>query len=171
MAKVVLKLGDDISTDIIYPGRYMATVLPTETPQYAFADIHEFNSRLKNGGIPTGSIIVAGKNFGCGSSREQAASCLKGPDLVIIARHFGRIFLQNSINLGLRTIICPDIEAAIGDEIEVTPDRIFNQTSGESFTVLALPAARQAIIDAGGLVPYTRQLLLHSQVTEGSNKG
>ena len=171
MAKVVLKLGDDISTDIIYPGRYMATVLPTETPQYAFADISEFSARLKNGEIPAGSVIIAGKNFGCGSSREQAASCLKGPDFIVIARHFARIFLQNSINLGLRTIICPDIEAAEGDEIEVTPERIFNRTSGKSFTVLALPAARQAIIDAGGLVPYTRQLLLQSQATKGFNKG
>ena len=97
MANVVLKLGDDISTDIIYPGRFMATVLPTETPQYAFADIPEFNTPLKKGEIPAGSVIVAGKNFGCGSSREQAASCLKGPDLVVIARHFARIFLQNSM--------------------------------------------------------------------------
>jgi 3-isopropylmalate/(R)-2-methylmalate dehydratase small subunit len=163
MSKVVLKLSDDISTDIIYPGRFMATVLPTETPQYAFADIQEFNPRLKNGEIPAGSVIIAGKNFGCGSSREQAASCLKGPDLVIIARHFARIFLQNSINLGLRTIICPDIEAEAGDEIEVTSEKIINHTSGKSFAVLPLPAARQAIIDAGGLVPYTRQLLLQSQ--------
>ena len=78
MARVVLKLGDDISTDIIYPGRFMATVLPTETPQYAFADFPEFNAQLKKGEIPAGSIVVAGKNFGCGSSREQAASTLKG---------------------------------------------------------------------------------------------
>jgi 3-isopropylmalate/(R)-2-methylmalate dehydratase small subunit len=163
MAKVVLKLGDDISTDIIYPGRFMATVLPTETPQYAFADISEFSARMKNGEIPAGSIIIAGKNFGCGSSREQAASCLKGLDLVVIARHFARIFLQNSINLGLRTIICPDIEAAMGDEIEVTDEIIFNQTTGKLFEVVPLPAARQAIIDAGGLIPYTRQLLLHSK--------
>jgi 3-isopropylmalate/(R)-2-methylmalate dehydratase small subunit len=163
MAKVVLKMGDDVSTDIIYPGRFMATVLPTETPQYAFADNYEFSSRLKDGEIPTGSIIIAGKNFGCGSSREQAASCLKGLDLVVIARHFARIFLQNSINLGLRTILCPEIEAAVGDEIQVTHEMIFNQTSGQSFPVIPLPVARQAIIDAGGLVPYTRQLLLQSQ--------
>ncbi len=162
MAKVVLKLGDDISTDIIYPGRFMATVLPTETPQYAFADIPEFSSHLRSGEIPAGSMIVAGKNFGCGSSREQAASCLKGLDLVVIARHFARIFLQNSINLGLRTVICPDIEAALDDELEVTADTIFNRTSGKSFTVLPLPAARQSIIDAGGLIPYTRQLLLQA---------
>jgi len=163
MAKVVLKLGDDISTDIIYPGRYMATVLPTETPQYAFADISEFNTRLKNGEIPAGSVIVGGKNFGCGSSREQAASCLKGPDLVIVARHFARIFLQNSINLGLRTIICPDIEALAGDEIEVTSERVFNRTSGKSFDIVPLPKSRQAIINAGGLISYTRQLLLQRE--------
>lgn len=160
MAKVVLKLGDDISTDIIYPGRYMATVLPTETPQYAFADHTEFNARLKKGEIPAGSVIVAGKNFGCGSSREQAASCLKGPDLVVVAKHFARIFLQNSINLGLRTVICPDIEAEEGDELEITADKVINKTKGKTFDVVPLPKARQAIIDAGGLIPYTRQRVL-----------
>jgi aconitase A len=67
------QLGDDISTDVIYPGRYMATVLPTETPQFAFATTPEFNAKLKAKQVPPGSVIVAGKNFGCGSSREQAA--------------------------------------------------------------------------------------------------
>jgi 3-isopropylmalate/(R)-2-methylmalate dehydratase small subunit len=160
MAKVVLKLGDDISTDIIYPGRFLATVLPTETPQYTFADEGDFNARLAQGEIPAGSIIVGGANFGCGSSREQAASCLKGADLVVVARHFARIFLQNAINLGLQTIICPDIEAQEGDELEITPHKVHNKTSGASFDVLPLPATRQAIIDAGGLVPYTRHRLL-----------
>jgi 3-isopropylmalate/(R)-2-methylmalate dehydratase small subunit len=167
MAKVVLKLGDDISTDIIYPGRYMATVLPTETPQYAFADLTEFNAKLKAGEIPPGDVIVAGKNFGCGSSREQAASCLKGPDLVIVARHFARIFMQNSINLGLRTIVCPEIEADLGDEIEVTEEQVLNRTSGKTFRIVPLPAARQAIIDAGGLIPFTRQLLLKQEPNIG----
>jgi len=161
MANVVLKVGDDISTDIIYPGRFMATVLPAETSQYAFADLPEFNSKLKKGEIPPGSVIVAGKNFGCGSSREQAASCLKGPGLIVVARHFARIFLQNSINLGLRTVICRDIEAEAGDELEVTDDKVINKTSGKSFDIVPLPAARQAIIDAGGLIAYTRQLLVH----------
>jgi len=78
MAKVIYKLADDISTDIIYPGRFMATVLPTETPQFAFADIKDLNKMLVNKEAPEGSIIVAGKNFGCGSSREQAVSTLKG---------------------------------------------------------------------------------------------
>src|SRR5512136_3121297 len=99
MAQVVFTLGNDISTDIIYPGRFMATVLPTETPQFAFADYTEFNAKLKKKEIPAGSVILAGKNFGCGSSREQAASCIKGYELTIVARDFARIFLQNSINL------------------------------------------------------------------------
>jgi 3-isopropylmalate/(R)-2-methylmalate dehydratase small subunit len=163
MTNVVLKLGDDISTDIIYPGRFMATVLPSETPQYAFADTVELNAQLRMGQIPPGSIIVAGKNFGCGSSREQAASCLKGLELVIVARHFARIFLQNSINLGLRTVICPEIEAEVGDEIEVTDERILNKTSGQSFHIMPLPEARQAIIDAGGLIAFTRQRLMQRQ--------
>ena len=163
MAKVVLKLGDDISTDIIYPGRYMATVLPNETPQYAFADYVEFNKQLAAGKILSGSVIIAGKNFGCGSSREQAASCLKGADLVVVARHFARIFLQNSINLGLRTVICPDIDAEQGDELEVGANQVTNKTNGKSFAVLSLPKSRQAIIEAGGLIPYTRQLVLQEK--------
>lgn len=163
MGKVVLLLGDDISTDIIYPGRFMATVLPSETPQFAFADSVEFNKQLKAGEFPPGSVIVAGKNFGCGSSREQAASCLKGPELVVVARHFARIFLQNSINLGLRTIICPDIEAEQGDELEIGADKVTNKTSGKSYAIVALPKSRQAIIDAGGLIPYTRQRILQEK--------
>ncbi|MCJ7434464.1 MAG: 3-isopropylmalate dehydratase small subunit [Anaerolineales bacterium] len=163
MSKVVLKLGDDVSTDIIYPGRFMATVLPTETPQYAFADIIEFNTKLKKKEIPAGSIIVAGKNFGCGSSREQAASCLKGPELVVVAKHFARIFLQNSINLGLNTIICPDFEAEEGDELETHDDKVINLTREQSYNIVPLPKARQAIISAGGLIPYTRQLLIQTK--------
>jgi 3-isopropylmalate dehydratase small subunit len=127
--KVVLKLGNDISTDIIYPGRYMATVLPTETPQYAFADDAAFNQALNEEKVPRGSFIVAGDNFGCGSSREQAASCIKGYDLTVVARNFARIFLQNSINVGLKMIICPDIEAEEGDELEVGDDKVWNLNS------------------------------------------
>jgi len=163
MSKVVLKLGDDVSTDIIYPGRFMATVLPTETPQYAFADLGAFNARLKGAQIPAGSVIVAGANFGCGSSREQAASCLKGPELTVIARDFARIFLQNSINLGLNTVICPEIEANEGDELSISDMQVINHTSEKSFKIVPLPKARQAIIDAGGLIPYTRQRLVKGQ--------
>jgi 3-isopropylmalate/(R)-2-methylmalate dehydratase small subunit len=163
MSKVVLKLGDDVSTDIIYPGRFMATVLPAETPQYAFADLVDFNTRLKKKEIQPQSVIVAGKNFGCGSSREQAASCLRGSDLIVIARDFARIFLQNSINLGLNTIICPSIEANEGDELKISATQVMNQTTGKSFELVPLPKARQAIIDAGGLISYTRRRLLQTK--------
>jgi 3-isopropylmalate/(R)-2-methylmalate dehydratase small subunit len=169
MPNVVLKLGDDVSTDIIYPGRFMATVLPTETPQHAFADDPVFHARLLGGQVPAGSIIVGGRNFGCGSSREQAASCLKGYDLTVVATHFARIFLQNSINVGLRTVICPSVEAQVGDVLDVTPDEVINRTSGKSFRVTPLAPARQAIIDAGGLIPYTRALLQTGRPWSGAS--
>jgi len=160
MGKVVLKLGKDISTDDIYPGRFMATVLPGETPQFCFHDRTEFNAKLKAKEIPAGSFIVADENFGCGSSREQAASTIRGHELVVVARSIARIFLQNAINLGLNLIICPIIEANEGDELELAPGKVRNKTSGKEFSTVPLPPARQAIIDAGGLIPYTRKKLL-----------
>jgi 3-isopropylmalate/(R)-2-methylmalate dehydratase small subunit len=162
MAKVALKLGADVSTDIIYPGRFMATVLPTETPQYAFADL-EFNKRLKAKEIEPGSFIVADKNFGCGSSREQAASCLTGWGLKVIAKNFARIFMQNSINVGLNMVICPGIEAGEGDDLEIEGGQVVNRTSGKRFDIVPMPKARQAIIDAGGLIPFARKLVLEAK--------
>src|SRR5512137_596456 len=133
MPNVIFKVGDDVSTDVIYPGRYMATVLPTETPQFAFADDTAFNAKLKAKEVPAGSVVVGGKNFGCGSSREQAVSCLKGHELVIVARGFARIFLQNAINLGLKVVSCPTIETSEGDELELTADQVCNKTTGLKF--------------------------------------
>ncbi len=162
MASVFFKTGDDISTDVIYPGRYMATVLPSETPQFAFADNAEINGKLKAKQVPPGSVMVAGKNFGCGSSREQACSCLKGYELTIVAKGFARIFLQNSINLGLNLVTAPDIEANEGDDLEVTADKVLNKTTGKTFAAVPLPKARQAIIDAGGLIAYTRKRVVQA---------
>ena len=159
MGKVVLKLGRDISTDDIYPGRFMATVLPTETPQFCFFDRTEFNARLKAKAVPPGSVIVADENFGCGSSREQAASAIKGHELVVVARSIARIFLQNSVNLGLKLVICPTVEASEGDDLEVLPGKVVNRTTGKEFGTVPLAPARQAIIDAGGLIPFTRKRL------------
>jgi 3-isopropylmalate/(R)-2-methylmalate dehydratase small subunit len=161
--RVVLALGDDVSTDLIYPGRFMATVLPTETPPFAFADHAAFQRKLQAGEIAAGSVVVAGSNFGCGSSREQAASCLRGHGLTVIARGFARIFLQNAINLGLGMVICPTLEVQEGDELEVREGAVFDRTTGRSFPTLPLPQARQAIIDAGGLIPYTRRLLMEQE--------
>lgn len=160
MAKVIYKFDDDTSTDIIYPGRYMATVLPTETPEYCFADYAELNKKLVNKEYPKHSILIGGKNFGCGSSREQAASTLKGHELVIIAKDFARIFLQNSINLGLQTVVCPTIEADTGDEIEIEDGRVINKTRGKSFDTIPHAKAQQEIINAGGLIAYTRKRLM-----------
>jgi len=157
---VALVLGDDVSTDVIYPGRYMATVLPSETPQFAFADLGAFSAKLKSGAVPAGSLVVAGKNFGCGSSREQAVSTLKGHELVIVAESFARIFLQNAINLGLRLIEAPGVRANVGDELAIGAAEVVNLVSGKRYAVRPLPAARQAIIDAGGLIAYTRRRLV-----------
>jgi 3-isopropylmalate/(R)-2-methylmalate dehydratase small subunit len=160
MAQVVYVVGDDISTDVIYPGRYMATVLPTETPQFAFADDAAFNTELRNKQIPAGSVIVAGSNFGCGSSREQAVSTLKGHELIIVARSVARIFMQNAVNLGLRLIVAPGIAAAVSDELAIGDNQVINTTSGAAFPIEHLPRARQAIVDAGGLIAYTRKRML-----------
>ncbi len=80
-----------------------------------------------------------------------------------MARNFARIFLQNAINLGLNVVICPTIEAEEGDELEVTPTKVVNLTTGATLPTQPLPHARQAIIDAGGLIPYTRRLLLEER--------
>src|SRR5512133_135845 len=163
MSKVIIALGNDISTDDIYPGRFMATVLPTETPQFAFFDRTEFNAQLKAKAFPAGSIILGGENFGCGSSREQACSTLKGYEVAVIAKSISRIFLQNSINLGLQVVICPSIEASEGDDLDITTDQVINKTTGKVFDQVKLPAARKGIMDAGGLIPYTRARLLAKQ--------
>jgi len=158
--RVILSLGDDVSTDVIYPGRYMATVLPSETPAYAFADHAAFQAAVKAKAIPPGAVIAGGNNFGCGSSREQAASCLKGLGVVVVAKSFARIFLQNAINLGLKVVVAPGFAADEGDEIVFDGGCVENRTKRTAFDITPLPLARQAIIDAGGLIPYTRARLV-----------
>lgn len=158
--KVIYELGSDISTDHIYPGRYMATVLPSETPQYAFADMPDLNKLLNQGDKSETRVIITENNFGTGSSREQAVSTLVGHNLVIVARNFARIFFQNSINLGLKTVECPEFEAELGDELEIDEEFLLNKTTGKKFVIVPIPAARRAIVDAGGLIAYTRKLLL-----------
>lgn len=160
MGKVIYKVENDISTDVIYPGRFMATVLPTETPMFAFADDKDFNKKLRTEEIEPESIIIGGDNFGCGSSREQAASCLKGYDVIVVAKGIARIFMQNAINLGLRTVVCPDIEADEGDEIEIDDTMVHNRTTGKSYSYEPISPARASIVDAGGLIAYARQKLL-----------
>ena len=168
MPRVILKLGDDVATDVIYPGRYMATVLPSETPAHAFADHPAFRAALKAGAVPPGSVIAGGRNFGCGSSREQAASCLKGLGLTVVARSFARIFLQNAINLGLTVVPASTFEAHEGDEVVFEDGLILDLTSSRAFKIEPLPKSRQAILDAGGLVPYTRARLIAAGPERGA---
>lgn len=164
MPKVLAVLGDDVSTDVIYPGRYMATVLPGETPQYAFANDVALNAALRGGPPPEGSVIVAGKNFGCGSSREQAVSTLAGHGVTIVAEGIARIFLQNAVNLGLPVVIAPGIAAAVseGDELAITDAAVTNRRTGRGVSVVPLPPSRRAILEAGGLVAYTRRRLVEA---------
>ena len=140
----------------------MATVLPSETPEYAFADDKSFNRRLVSGEIPPGSVVLAGSNFGSGSSREQAASTLKGHGLVVVARSFARIFLQNAINLGLHTVECPLIEAETGHEIEITSAELVNKSTARTFAVHPLPESKRAVAAAGGLIAYTRERIIQA---------
>jgi 3-isopropylmalate/(R)-2-methylmalate dehydratase small subunit len=107
-----------------------------------------------------GIDLVADRNFGAGSSREQAVSCLKGWDLIIVANNYSRIFLQNAVNLGLRLVVCPGIEVAEGDELEFAADAVANTTTGKSCPIEPLPPARPAIVDAGGLIPYVRMKVI-----------
>jgi len=161
-ARVVLRLGDDVSTDIIYPGRFMATVLPTETPQHAFADMVEFNKTLKAGQVPPGSVLVAGNNFGCGSSREQAAVCIKMCDVrAIVARSFARIFFRNCVNNGVLPVVCPAAVEAIqkGDRVAVDLDAGVISTPRGQFAFPPLSPSVMSIIDAGGLIPMLRRKL------------
>ena len=158
--RVILSLGDDVSTDVVYPGRFMATVLPSETPAYAFADHAAFQTAVKSKSVPPGAVIAAGNNFGCGSSREQAASCLKGLGVVVVAKSFARIFLQNAINLGLRVVVAAGFAADVGDEIVFEGGCVENRTKRTAFDITPLPTERQAIIDAGGLIQYSRARLV-----------
>jgi len=158
----VWKFGSDVDTDAIIPARYLNQTDAGELAKHAMEDERpEFIHEVKEG-----DILVAEKNFGCGSSREQAASTLKGHELVIIARGFGRIFLQNAVNLGLQVFVCQEIEANEGDELAIGGDQVANKTTGKNFILQPLPAAKRAIIAAGGLIPYTRKRLLQNSAHE-----
>lgn len=162
MAKVIIALGNDISTDDIYPGRFMATVLPSETPQHAFSDRTEFNARLRAREFPAGSVIVGGENFGCGSSREQATAAVKFAGVgAVIAASFARIFFRNSINLGLPAVVSPEASAqlAAGDELEIdlVGGTILKVATGETFRAAPLDPRAVELLQAGGLIPYLKK--------------
>jgi len=146
----IWRLGDDIDTDIIIPTEYLALPGVEEMKQYAFSPLRPELS----GKIEPGDIIVAGKNFGCGSSREQAPEIIKHLQIrCVIAKSFARIFFRNAINNGLLLIENPDLYDHVqeGDRIEVIMnDKII--CAGGEFPIHPLPANLMEILDAGGLV-------------------
>ena len=151
----VFKYGDNVDTDVIIPARYLNSSDPAELAEHCMADIDpEFVKKVHKG-----DIIVADKNFGCGSSREHAPISIKASGIsCVIAETFARIFYRNSINIGLPVIECPEAAHSIedGDQVEVDFDsgRIYNRTKGTEFQGQAFPPFMQNIIEAGGLVNY-----------------
>jgi 3-isopropylmalate/(R)-2-methylmalate dehydratase small subunit len=151
----VFKYGDNVDTDVIIPARYLNSSDPAELAEHCMADIDpEFVKKVHKG-----DIIVADKNFGCGSSREHAPISIKASGIsCVIAETFARIFYRNSINIGLPIIECPEAAHSIedGDQVEVDFDsgRIYNRTKGTEFQGQAFPPFMQNIIEAGGLVNY-----------------
>jgi len=154
------KFGDHVDTDVIIPARYLTTSNPAELAAHCMEDIDaEFVGRVK-----PGDIIVAGRNFGCGSSREHAPIAIQAAGVsVVIAETFARIFYRNALNIGLPIIESEDAARGIsaGDQVEVdlAGGKIKNLTTGQEFTFAPLVGAAQDLIKAGGLVELTKQKL------------
>lgn len=154
----VHKYGDNVDTDVIIPARYLNSSDGMELARHCMEDIdQEFSSKVKNG-----DIIVANKNFGCGSSREHAPLAIKCAGVsCVIAETFARIFYRNAINIGLPIIECPEAAKNIeaGDDVEIDFDNgmIYNKTKGTQFQGQAFPDFMQKIITAGGLIPYINE--------------
>jgi len=155
----VWKYGDDVNTDVIFPGRYTYTLMPPEEmAKHALEDLDpEFAKTVK-----PGDVIVAGKNFGCGSSREQAAACLRAAGVkAVVAKSFARIYFRNAINLGLAVLQCEEASAALsaGDPVDVD-FAAGTITSGPlTFRFFPLPESVIGIVQAGGLIEYTKKKL------------
>ena len=154
----VFKYGDNVDTDVIIPARYLNATQGEELAKHCMEDIDkEFVHKVQKG-----DIIVANKNFGCGSSREHAPLAIKCAGVsCVIAETFARIFYRNAINIGLPIIECPEAARNIedGDQVEVDFDSgmIYNRTKGTQFQGQPFPEFMQKIIAAGGLVNYTNQ--------------
>jgi len=150
--------GDDINTDVLAPGLYMRGGIEALAAHCLEAVDPDFAGR-----VTPGDVVVAGDNFGIGSSREQAAEALKHLGVgAVIARSFGGIFFRNAINLGLAAVACPEadrIRAGDAVSVDIGAGRITNTTTGETLECEALPAPLLAIIQAGGLMSHLSQKL------------
>ncbi|MEO2065370.1 MAG: 3-isopropylmalate dehydratase small subunit [Desulfurobacteriaceae bacterium] len=154
------KFGDDINTDEIIPARYLNTSDPQELAKHVMEDADpEFPKKVK-----PGDIIVAGKNFGCGSSREHAPIAIKAAGVsAVIAKSFARIFYRNAINIGLPIFESPEAVEGIeeGDIVEINPETgvIKNLTKGKEFKATPISEDIRKIMEAGGLMEYAKQKL------------
>jgi 3-isopropylmalate/(R)-2-methylmalate dehydratase small subunit len=154
----VWRFGDDIDTDAIIPARYLNTSDPNELAKHVMEDADkEFPNKVK-----AGDIIVAGKNFGCGSSREHAPIAIKAAGVqAVIAKSFARIFYRNSFNIGLPIFESDEASEKIkeGDTVEVDADKgiIKNLSTGEQYIAKPIPPFMQELIAAGGLIEWTKK--------------
>ena len=151
----VWKYGDNVNTDVIFPGKYTYTVShdPAQLARHALEDLDPAFAA----NVEPGDIIVAGRNWGNGSSREQAVTCLKHAGLrAVIASSFARIYYRNAINNGLLAITCPELVAVVsaGDIVGIDMEKSLLTWAGREFDFPALPAQVQGILDAGGIIPY-----------------
>lgn len=152
------RVGDHVDTDVIIPARYLVTIDPKALAAHCFEDLDPTLA----GQIQPGDILVAGENFGQGSSREHAPIAIKGLGIAcVIARSYARIFYRNAFNIGLPLLECADLHAATasGDRLAVDHEtgRIVNETRGMSFQAAPLPEFMRRLVDAGGIIEYTRR--------------
>ncbi len=150
------KFGDNIDTDAIIPGRYLTINEAKELAKHAFeGTCDQFAT-----GAEAGDVIVAGRNFGCGSSREHAPLALMGAGVrVIVAQSFARIFYRNAVNVGLLPLVCHDADQILdGAPVCIDLDRGVIETQGKQFTFEPVPEFMRKIAEAGGLVEYARSL-------------
>jgi len=154
-----IKFGDNINTDVIIPARYLVSIDPQELAQHAFEPLGpEVQERLRQS-----KVVVAGVNFGCGSAREQAASCLVGAGIqAVIAKSFARVFFRNSINTGLLAVECPEAAEALkdGDEALIDVEAGTVTVGDRVFRFTPYPENLRRILDAGGLIPYISKHVL-----------
>lgn len=154
----VWRFGDDIDTDAIIPARYLNTSDPGELAMHVMEDADkEFPNKVK-----AGDIIIAGKNFGCGSSREHAPIAIKAAGVqAVVAKSFARIFYRNSFNIGLPIFESEEASEKIkeGDTVEIDADNgvVKNLSTGEQYTAKPIPPFMQELIAAGGLIEWTKK--------------
>lgn len=153
------KYGDNVNTDVIFPGKYTYTV--TERAEIARRALEDLDPTFA-AGVKPGDVIVAGRNWGCGSSREQAATCLVYNGVsAIIAESFARIFYRNALNSGLLAIVCPAAAQAInaGDLVAIDLAANLIHCPAGDFVFPPFSASIMGMVDAGGLIPYVKRQL------------